>query len=65
MMQTVRLIEEEELLEGLMLITDGNLGLSHELLKKVIQKTEWELKKTLQEMRENIAVEVRWARRRV
>ena len=58
-------IEEEELLDGLLRLTNNNLGLAHELLQKIIKKHDWELKKTLQEMKDNISWEIRNARRRI
>jgi len=56
------LIEQDELLEGLMSLTGNNLGLSCELLKKVIKKTECEIQTTLKEIADNIDVETRCAR---
>lgn len=60
----LEIIKQEELLEGLMSLTDGNIGLSHQLLKKVIKKTEYEVKTTLKEIEGNIDRETRNARRR-
>ena len=42
----LELIEQKELLEGLLQLTNDNLGLSHELLNKVIKKTTWEVQTT-------------------
>ncbi|PCI11847.1 MAG: hypothetical protein COB71_11060 [Thiotrichales bacterium] len=60
----LELIEQHELLEDLMALTHNNLGLSHQLLSKVIKKTENEVKVTLKEMADNIDREKRNARRR-
>jgi len=60
----LELIEQDELLDGIMALTDGNVGLSHQLLKKVIEKTECEVKTTLKEIADNIDRETRNARRR-
>jgi len=60
----LELIEQDELLEGLMALTGDNLGLSHQLLAKVIKKTECEVQTTLQEIADNIDKETRNARRR-
>jgi len=60
----LELIERDELLDGLMSLTGSNLGLSHQLLKKVIEKTECEVKTTLKEIADNIDRETRNARRR-
>jgi len=60
----LELIEQDELLEGLMSLTGNNLGLSCELLKKVIKKTECEIQTTLKEIADNVDVETRRARRR-
>ncbi len=58
------LIEPHELLEDLMVLTNNNLGLSHQLLARVIKKTELEVKTTLKEIANNIDREKRNARRR-
>ncbi len=60
----LELIEKTELLEDLMALTNNNLGLSHQLLAKVIKKTEQEVKITLKEIANNIDREKRNARRR-
>jgi len=60
----LELIEQDELLDGLMTLTNGNIGLSHQLLNKVIKKTEYEVKTTLKEIADNIKRETRNARRR-
>jgi len=60
----LELIEQHDLLEDLMALTNNNLGLSHQLLAKVIQKTEQEVKITLKEMAGDIGREKRNARRR-
>ncbi|MCF6256952.1 MAG: AHH domain-containing protein [Gammaproteobacteria bacterium] len=60
----LELIEKNELLEDLMVLTNNNLGLSHQLLSRVIKKTEQEVKITLKEMADNIEREKRNARRR-
>lgn len=60
----LELIETHELLEDLMVLTNNNLGLSHQLLSKVIKKTEQEVKTTLKEIADNIDREKRNARRR-
>ncbi len=60
----VELVEQEELLDGLMTLTGHNLGLSHQLLEKVIKKTEYEVQTTLKEIADNIDREKRNARRR-
>ena len=39
----LELIEKHQLLEDLMALTGNNLGLSHQLLSKVIKKTEQEV----------------------
>ena len=46
----LELIEQDELLDGLMALTGYNLGLSHQLLDKVIKKTECEVQTTLKEI---------------
>ncbi|MBL1259693.1 MAG: hypothetical protein COB33_004060 [Thiotrichaceae bacterium] len=61
---TLELIEQHELLEDLMVLTNNNLGLSHQLLSKMIKKTEQEVNTTLNEMAGNIGREKRNARRR-
>ncbi len=58
------LIEQEELLEGIMLLTNNNLGLSHQLLEQVIKKTTSEVQKILKELEKNIDVEKRRAKRK-
>ena len=60
----LELIEQDELLDGLMALTGYNLGLSHQLLDKVIKKTEYEVQTTLKEIANNIDREKRNARRR-
>ena len=60
----LELIEQGELLDGLMTLTDHNLGLSYQLLQKVIKKTEYEVQTTLKEIANNIDREKRNARRR-
>ena len=40
----VQFLEEEELLEGLVQLTGGKLGIAHALLQEVIEKTDQELK---------------------
>ncbi len=60
----LELIEQDELLDGLMTLTGHNLGLSHQLLEKVIKKTEYEVQTTLKEIANNIDREKRNARRR-
>jgi len=39
------LIEQSEMLEGLMTLTGDNIGLSHQLLQKVIKKQRLKLKR--------------------
>jgi len=60
----LELIEQDELLDGLMTLTGHNLGLSYQLLEKVIKKTEHEVQTTLKEIASNIDREKRNARRR-
>jgi hypothetical protein len=60
----LELIEQDELLDGLMTLTGHNLGLSHQLLDKVIKKTEHEVQTTLKEMANNIDRKKRNPRRR-
>ncbi|MCF6254867.1 MAG: hypothetical protein L3J98_06100 [Gammaproteobacteria bacterium] len=60
----LELIEQNELLDGLMTLTGHNIGLSHQLLQKVIKKTEYEVQTTLKEIASNIDREKRNARRR-
>ncbi len=60
----LELIEKHQLLEDLMALTGNNLGLSHQLLSKVVKKTEQEVSITLKEMASNIDREKRNARRR-
>ena len=50
----VQFLEEEELLEGLVQLTGGKLGIAHALLQEVIEKTDQELKKTLQGIKADI-----------
>ena len=57
------LVDEKELLEGLLRIT-GNVGAAHSLLDRVIDKTREEFQITLSEIKDNISVELRRARRR-
>ncbi|MBI3562547.1 MAG: AHH domain-containing protein [Gammaproteobacteria bacterium] len=61
----VVLVEEEELLDGLLQLTNNNMGIAKVLFARIIQKHDWELKKTLQEMKDNIGPEIRKARREV
>jgi len=61
----VVLIEEEELLDGLLQLTNNNMGIAKALFARIIKKHDWELKKTLQEMKDNIGSEIRKARRQV
>ncbi len=60
----LELIKQEDMLEGLMSLTNDNIGLSHQLLKKVIKKTEYEVRTTLKEIAADIDRETRNARRR-
>lgn len=60
----LELIEQDELLDGLMTLTGHNLGLSHQLLQKAIKKTECEIQTTLKEIANNIDKEKCNARRR-
>jgi len=57
----LEVIEHAELMDGLMALTDDNLGLSHQLLQKVIKRTEYEVKATLEEISKNLDVEKRRA----
>jgi hypothetical protein len=61
----VVLIEEEELLDGLLQLTNNNMDIAKALFARIIKKHDWELKKTLQEMKDNIGSEIRKARRQV
>jgi len=61
----LEIIEQEEMLAGLMTLTDGNMGLSYSLLNKVIKKTELEVKATLKDIADNIDKEKRSALRRI
>lgn len=56
------LLSEEELLEGLLVITKGNLGFACSLMKQVIDKTREEFEITLAEMSGNIDAFKRRAR---
>ncbi len=60
----LEIIEEEELLEGLLQITAGNLGLSHQLLYKVIDRTREDVKEILNDISNDIDRAKRHARRR-
>jgi hypothetical protein len=60
----LEILEEEELLEGLLQITAGNLGLSHQLLYKVIDRTREEVKGVLSDINQNMDRAKRHARRR-
>lgn len=59
----VVLVDEKELLEGLLQIT-GNLGAAHSLLDRVTDLTREEFQTTLREIKGNIGPELRNARRR-
>lgn len=61
----VQFLEEEELLEGLVQLTGGKLGIAHALLQEIIEKTDQELRKTLQEIATDVPAAVRKARRRI
>ena len=60
----LELIEEEELLEGLLEITNNNLGLSHQLLYKVIDRTREEVEQILGDIDSNLDKAKRHARKR-
>ncbi len=47
----LELIEQEELLEGIMLLTDNNFGLSHQLLEQVIKKQQMRFKQPLKSLK--------------
>jgi hypothetical protein len=57
-------LDEKELLEGLLQITQGNLGKAHSLLDRVIKVTAEEFETTRTELKNNISRELRNARRR-
>jgi len=58
----LKLITQEELLEGLLVITKGNMGFACSLLKQVIDKTREEFEIILKEMNEDIDTLKRRAR---
>lgn len=57
-------LDEKELLDGLLQITQGRLGAAHSLLDRVINVTEEEFQTTRTELKNNISKELRNARRR-
>jgi len=46
----LELIEEAEMLDGLLVLTSGNLGAAHALLEKTIKETVKAIKATLQQV---------------
>jgi len=61
----LEIIDQDEMLEGLLALTGDNIGLSYALLNKVIKKTEFEVKATLKDIADNIDKEKRSALRRI
>lgn len=64
MHEPVALVDEEEILEGLLILTNQNLGVSRQLLDKIKVRTARAVKQKLAEIKDNLPREIKNAKSR-